>query len=56
MEDLKIKQIFCGGDFSMILFEDGSLFSFGDNEFGQLGIGNNEDQKKTNFSNERSNN
>ena len=35
-----IKQISCGIGFSICLSEDGTLYSFGDNAYGQLGIGN----------------
>ena len=35
----KIKQISCGFDFTICLSEDGGLYSFGNNELGQLGIG-----------------
>ena len=38
-----IQQISCGGYFNICLSEDGDLFSFGANYFGQLGQGNNED-------------
>ena len=35
-----IKQIACGYDFTFILKNDGSVWSCGDNEYGQLGLGN----------------
>ena len=37
-----IKQISCGENFTMCLSEEGDLYSFGDNYFGQLGVENNE--------------
>ena len=37
-----IKQISCGGNFSICLSEDGDLFSFGFCDYGQLGLGNTE--------------
>ena len=52
-----VKSIACGGSFSMVLLgkfffillkffekEDGTLHSFGNNDFGQLGIGKSKDQ------------
>src|SRR5690606_7302350 len=38
-----IKQISCGGDHSLVLNEDGQVFSFGTNKCGQLGLGHNKD-------------
>jgi len=35
-------QISCGGNFTMCLSESGEIYSFGNNETGQLGLGNNE--------------
>lgn len=43
---IKPIDITLGNDFSFILSEDGNLYSFGDNSFGQLGIGNKKMQKK----------
>ena len=37
-----IRQISCGFDFTICLSEDSDLYSFGNNEFGELGLGNNE--------------
>jgi alpha-tubulin suppressor-like RCC1 family protein len=37
-----IKQISCGCLHSMALTENGQVFNWGDNRFGQLGVGNNE--------------
>ena len=36
-----VKQISCGEDFSICLTEKSEVFSFGDNQYGQLGHGNN---------------
>jgi alpha-tubulin suppressor-like RCC1 family protein len=33
-----IKKIYCGGDFTMCLDNEGNLYSFGKNPYGQLGI------------------
>ena len=38
-----IKQISCGDDFTICISKDGYPYSFGNNQFGQLGIGNNDD-------------
>jgi alpha-tubulin suppressor-like RCC1 family protein len=35
----KITQVAAGGDLSLLLAEDGSVFSFGQNDTGQLGLG-----------------
>jgi alpha-tubulin suppressor-like RCC1 family protein len=35
----KISKVACGSSYSMLITQDGSLFSFGDNEQGQLGLG-----------------
>ena len=43
-----IIQIACGTDFNMCVTEDGLLYSFGEDEYGQLGIGNTA-LKKYNF-------
>eukprot|EP01124_Arcella_intermedia_P025572 TRINITY_DN4597_c0_g1_i1.p1 TRINITY_DN4597_c0_g1~~TRINITY_DN4597_c0_g1_i1.p1 ORF type:complete len:514 (-),score=118.61 TRINITY_DN4597_c0_g1_i1:43-1584(-) len=40
----KILQIACGGQHSMALCSDGSLYSWGWNAYGQLGIGNTQNQ------------
>ena len=34
-----IRQISCGYDFTICLSEEGTVFSFGDNRYGQLGLG-----------------
>ena len=34
-----VKQAVCGGDFSFCLTENGDVYGFGDNKYGQLGIG-----------------
>ena len=36
-----IKQVYCGKNHTFILENDGTLWSCGDNQFGQLGLGNN---------------
>ena len=36
----KIKQVSCGGNFTVCVDEEGFLWSFGNNSFGQLGTGN----------------
>jgi alpha-tubulin suppressor-like RCC1 family protein len=38
-ENKKACSITCGRDFSMVVMEDGSLYGFGQNRVGQLGIG-----------------
>ena len=35
------KQISCGNNFTMCLSENGEVYSFGNNDYGQLGLGNN---------------
>jgi alpha-tubulin suppressor-like RCC1 family protein len=40
LNDIKIKMISCGLHYSMALTESGCVYSWGSNEFGQLGIGN----------------
>mmetsp|Transcript_35366 Transcript_35366/g.118232 ORF Transcript_35366/g.118232 Transcript_35366/m.118232 type:complete len:164 (-) Transcript_35366:616-1107(-) len=39
------RAVACGGDFSLVVAHDGSLFSFGANSFGQLGLGCAPDQR-----------
>ena len=36
----KITQVSCGLDFTVCIDEEGSIWSFGDNDYGQLGLGN----------------
>jgi hypothetical protein len=43
LNDIKIKMISCGFHHSMALTENGCVYSWGFNEFGQLGIGNTKD-------------
>jgi RCC1 and BTB domain-containing protein len=43
LNDIKIKMISCGFNHSMALTENGCVYSWGFNEFGQLGIGNTKD-------------
>ena len=38
-DDLKVKAVSCGADHTAIITEDGNLHSFGINDFGQLGLG-----------------
>ena len=38
-----VKKISCGELYSIVLLENGNLYSFGNNKNGQLGIGNNRD-------------
>jgi hypothetical protein len=40
LNDIKIKMISCGYNHSMAFTENGCVYSWGDNECGQLGIGN----------------
>ncbi len=40
-DDLKVKLVSCGVYHTVIIAEDGNLYSFGDNIYGQLGLGNN---------------
>ena len=44
MQDKKIQQVICGGYHLFILKESGELFAFGWNEYGQLGLSNNENR------------
>ena len=46
LQGLVVKQITCGGDHSCALSVSGSLYCWGKNNFGQLGIGTTEDSKK----------
>ena len=46
MNDNTITQISCGGEHTLMLKQNGSLFGFGNNEYGQLGTGNNENQNE----------
>lgn len=41
----KIKQISCGFFHTLILLKDNSVYSLGDNKYGQLGIGNRQESK-----------
>jgi hypothetical protein len=40
-----IKQIACGNEYTIILRNDGSVWSCGENEYGQLGLGDTTDRK-----------
>ena len=42
-----IKQVACGYNFTICISERGSVFSFGDNYYGQLGLGNHEKYQGT---------
>src|SRR5690349_17347399 len=44
LENIRIKKISCGRDHSLLLSEDGLIYSFGFNQFGQLGLGNFDNQ------------
>lgn len=44
LDENKIMKIAGGGDHIIIFTEDGSIYSYGKNSFGQLGIGNNKTQ------------
>jgi alpha-tubulin suppressor-like RCC1 family protein len=46
--NIKIKKIECGEYFSLCLSTDGQLYSFGQNSFGQLGLGQITQQLKVN--------
>ena len=46
MKDEKILKIYCGGYHSVIFKNKGEICIFGFNEFGQLGIGKNQNQNK----------
>ncbi|KAL0482019.1 ultraviolet-B receptor UVR8 [Acrasis kona] len=39
LNNIKISQISCGNEHTLVLSSDNKLFSFGSNQFGQLGIG-----------------
>jgi E3 ubiquitin-protein ligase HERC4 len=39
LQGVPIKQISCGAHHSVVLTDSGNIFSFGKNEFGQLGFG-----------------
>ena len=43
--DNGVKQVACGGNFSYIIKNDGSVLSCGDNNYGQLGTGGNSNRK-----------
>ena len=45
MQGLCVKQITCGGDHSCALSISGTLFCWGKNNFGQLGLGTHQDSK-----------
>jgi alpha-tubulin suppressor-like RCC1 family protein len=42
---LKIKNIYCGDEFTFILLENGKLYCFGNNKSGQLGLGDKIEKK-----------
>jgi len=42
--DIKIKHIECGGEHSLLLGEDRKVYCFGKNNFGQLGLGHNNEE------------
>jgi alpha-tubulin suppressor-like RCC1 family protein len=46
INDVSFKKISCGQRHSLLLSSDGSIYAFGDNSFGQIGIGNREMQNK----------
>ena len=46
MTDKQIRQVVCGWDHSFILKESGELFAFGRNNYGQLGLGDNNHRNK----------
>ena len=39
MKDKNIKQIFCFQNHSLILKKNGEVYAMGNNEYGQLGLG-----------------
>ena len=39
-----VKQIVCGSNHTIGLLEDGSVYAWGSNYYGQLGIGDNQDR------------
>lgn len=45
MNDINIKDIFCGEYYSFVYKKNGELWGFGRNQYGQLSIGNYNDQK-----------
>ena len=45
-DGLKVKVVSCGGNYTMIITEDGNLYSFGYNTFGQLGLGDNTEKDR----------
>lgn len=36
-KSIKIKDVFCGGNFTLAVDLEGRVYSFGDNKYGQLG-------------------
>lgn len=45
-DDMQVVRIACGYYHSLVLRKDGSVFAFGRNDYGQLGLGNNESARK----------
>ena len=44
MQEISIRQIACGGNYSIILTDNNNVLVFGYNHFGQLGLGHNDPQ------------
>jgi len=42
--DFKVKMVACGGYHTMIISDDGNLYAFGRNNYGQLGLGDNQER------------
>src|SRR5689334_17101170 len=49
LENIRIKKISCGENHSILLSEEGTLYSFGRNGSGHLGLGNTTDQSTPQF-------
>ena len=56
MTDPEIKQIICGGRYTMIYRNNGDVLVFGANQDGQLGLGDNQNRNKARTINDRSRN
>ena len=46
MQGTPIREIVCGGYHTIILTENNDVLVFGNNDYGQLGLGHNDNQNK----------